>query len=393
MNPQALVAALAIIVLVSGSTSISSLFVSYRAQWGISSADIAIVFSVYVGSLLPTLVFFGGLAERFGRRPVVAAAVLAMVVGMAILAGAHNLAGLIVARLFQGVAIGLAAGALTAALSESYRGRLPVGNVLQSVAAVALFTGPVISAIAFNLGGGLNLSYVPELVLVVGLFAFVPFLAERPTNPVTAKPVDQPFSPAAVSHALRFALPVAFVSWAGLSLFLSLVPAFLGNALHATNPAVGAAAVVAAQLASLMVAFALRNMAPERAGIGGSFVSVAGLVLLVIGTATTSWPLVILATLLVGGGSGLASAASFGIAGRIGRGHRALVFSRWYIAAYAGYSIPALAIGLIAAHTSFAFAFSVVTAALAAIAATLPALRSGQDRNLVTELDFMARAA
>jgi len=230
-------------------------------------------------------------------------------------------------------------------------------------------------------------------VLVVGLFALVPFLAERATNPLTAQPVDQPYSPAAVARALRFALPVAFVSWAGLSLFLSLVPAFLANTLHATNPAVGAGAVVAAQLASLTVAFALRSIAPERAGISGSLVSVAGLVLLVIGTTTNSWGFVILATLLVGGGSGLASAASFGIAGRIGRGHRARVFSRWYVAAYAGYSIPALAIGLIAAHTSFAFAFSVVTAALAAIVAALPALRSGQNRDLVTELDFMARAA
>jgi hypothetical protein len=343
--------------------------------------------------LLPTLVFFGGLAERFGRRRVVTAGVVAMAAGMAILTAAHGLGWLIAARLFQGVAIGLAAGALTAALSESYRGKLPIGNVLQAVAAVALFTGPVISAIAFNLGGGIHLSYVPQFVLVLALFALVPFLAERVTNPVTAQPVDQPFSPAAVRGALRFALPVAFVSWAGLSLFLSLVPAFLANTLHATNPLVGAAAVVAAQLASLAVAFALRNIAPERAGIGGAVVSIAGLVLLVIGTTMISWPFVILATLLVGGGCGLASAASFGIAGRIGRGHRALVFSRWYIAAYAGYSIPALAIGLIAAHTSFAFAFSVVTAALAAIVAALPALRSGQNRHLVAELNFMACAA
>jgi MFS family permease len=328
MNRQAVVAALAIVILVSGSTSISSLFVSYRAQWGISSADIAIVFSVYVGSLLPVLVFFGGLAERFGRRRVVAAGVVSMVVGMALLTAAHGLAWLVAARLFQGVAIGLAAGALTAALSESYRGKLPVGNVLQSVAAVALFTGPVISAFAFNLGGGVNLSYVPQLVLVVGLFALVPFLAERPTNPLTAQPVDQPYSPAAVARALRFALPVAFVSWAGLSLFLSLVPAFLANTLHATNPAVGAGAVVAAQLASLTVAFALRNIAPERAGIAGSLVSVAGLVLLVIGTTTNSWGFVILATLLVGGGSGLASAASFGIAGT-SRRMPAIASRRW----------------------------------------------------------------
>jgi hypothetical protein len=31
----------------------------------------------------------------------------------------------------------------------------------------------------------------------------------------------------------------------------------------------------------------------------------------------------------IAGVSGMASAASFGIAGRIGRGHRAKVFARW----------------------------------------------------------------
>jgi len=60
---RTLVAALTMIVMVAGSTAMSSLFVSYRQQWGITSAEIAIVFAVYVGTLLPILVFFGGLSE------------------------------------------------------------------------------------------------------------------------------------------------------------------------------------------------------------------------------------------------------------------------------------------------------------------------------------------
>jgi MFS family permease len=99
------------------------------------------------------------------------------------------------------------------------------------------------------------------------------------------------------------------------------------------------------------------------------------LALLVIGTSTNLWSLIILATLLVGGGSGVASAAAFGIAGRIGRGQRTRVFARMYVAMYSGYSVPALTIGLIEVHASFAVAFTVVTAALAVITATLPLLR------------------
>ena len=390
---RAFITAVILVFMVAGSTAISSLFVSYRTQWGLSSADVAIVFSVYVGTLLPVLLFFGGLAERFGRRRVAVAGLVLMIAGLATLTLAHSLAFLIVARLFQGAGIGLAVGGLTAAMAETYRGKLPTGTVLQTVAAIGLFTGPVISAIAFNLGGGLNVSYVPGLVIAVALLALIRFVAERPTNPGTAQPADVPYSPAAVAGALRFALPVAFVSWAGLSLFLSLIPSYLATALHATNPAVGAGAIFAAQLASIIVTLSLRNISPEHGGIYGSIASVTGIALLVIGTTTNSWGLIVLATLLAGGGSGMASAASFGIAGRIGRGHRANVFARWYVAAYAGYSLPVLAIGLIAVHTSFETAFVIVTAALAAIVAVLPRLLPARNRTSASELDFLAAAA
>lgn len=390
---RALAAAVTAIVMVAGSTATSSLFVSYRAQWGISSADIAIVFSAYVAALLPVLLLFGGLAERFGRRPVIVAGIFSMVAGLVTLVLAHDLALLIVARLFQGAGVGLSIGALTAAVSESYRGKLAVGNVLQAVAAVGLSSGPVISAVAFNFGGGVNHSYVPSLVLAVAVLALTPFIAERAITPDTNAPVDRPYPPDVVARELRFALPVAFVSWAGLSLFLSLVPAYLAATLHASNPGIGAGAVVAMQLASLIVTLSFRNIAPERGGIAGAFVGLSGLAVLVAGTTLNAWALIVLATLMVGGGGGLASAASFGIAGRIGRGHRVRTFARWYVAAYAGYSIPVLAIGLIAAYTSFTVAFVTVTVALGAVTAALPLLRPSRNRDLVPEADLVACAA
>jgi hypothetical protein len=368
-------AALTLILMTAGSTATSSLFVAYRAQWGISSADIAIVFSAYVGTLLPVLLLFGNAAERFGRRPVAIAGIVSMAIGLAVLTFAHGLSGLIVARLFQGAGVGISIGAVTAALAETYRGKLPTGNALQSVAAIGLFTGPAISAVAFNLGGGINLSYVPTLVLVLALLGLAPLLAERAGGSGAAAAAEVPYPAAAVAAALRYALPLVFISWAGLSLYLSLVPAYLAATLHAFNPAVGAAAIAGAQLTSLFTTLRLGNVAPERSGVFGAAAAVAGLALLVVGTSTNVWPLVGLATLLVGAGGGVASAAGFGLAGRIGRGQRARIFGRLYVAAYAGYSIPALAIGIIAAHTSLTVAFATVIAVLAVIAAALPWLR------------------
>ena len=372
---RATVAALTLIVMTSGSTATSSLFVAYRHEWGLTSADIALVFSVYVGTLLPTLLFFGNLADRFGRRTMTAIGITSMAIGITTLVLAHNLPMLIVARLFQGLGVGLSIGAVSAAFAETYRGKLPQGNALQSITAVGLFAGPVVSAVCYNFGWGLNLSLVPGLVSVLALLAITRFLKERDSDATAAQAGDEPFASELVASALRFAMPVVFVSWAGLALYLSLVPSFLAASLHALNPLIGAAAVVAAQLSSLAATLVLGKASPEKTGIAGSVVTVLGLALLVIGTSTNAWAFVALATVLVGAGGGTASAAAFGIATRIGRGQRARIFARMFVAAYLGYSIPALALGAIAVRTSFATGFISIIASLAIVTAGLAFVR------------------
>jgi hypothetical protein len=302
-----------------------------------------------------------------------------MALGLFTLTIAHALPLLIVARLFQGVGVGLSIGAVSAAFAESYRGKLPQGNALQSITAVGLFAGPVVSAIAYDLGAGLNLAFVPGLISVVLLLALVPTFAE-PTRDNAAAPAiaDAPAPADEVARGLRFALPLVFISWAGLSLYLSLVPAYLATTLHAVNPLIGAAAIVAAQLASLITTLVLGGALLARSGIVAPVVAVAGLALLIVATSLNLWPLVALATLMVGAGGGVASAAAFGIATRVGRGQRARIFARMFVGAYLGYSIPVLAIGLIAVHASLTTGFIVVVAGLAIVAASLPFLREQQ---------------
>jgi hypothetical protein len=116
----------------------------------------------------------------------------------------------------------------------------------------------------------------------------------------------------------------------------------------------------------------------QRSGIIAPAIGVAGLALLVAGTSLNVWPLVAIATLMVGAGGGVASAAAFGIAARIGRGQRARVFARMFVAAYLGYSVPVLAIGVIAVHASLTIGFTTVIAALALITAALPLVRERQ---------------
>lgn len=377
---RTLAAALTFIVLTSSSTATSSLFVAYRTQWGLTTADIAIVFSVYVGTLIPVLLLFGGYADRYGRRRVLATGISFMILGLATLMVANGLGMLIVARLLQGIGAGLAGGAITAAFAESYRGTLTPGNAIQSVIAVGLSAGPVIAAVAYNFGGGPNLSYLPMLLLAVGVLALTPLFKKAVAPPGAPLALEEPLPPSVVWPALRFAMPLVAVGWGGSSLFLSFVPAYLATTLHAVNPLVGAGALVAVQLSSLIATLRLGNVAPERSGIASSIGMIVGLALLVAGTTSNSWALIVLATILVGAGSGVASAAAFAISGRVGRGQRARIFSRMYVVAYAGYSIPSLAIGFIAVHMSLAFGFTSIIAVLALITAALPLLRAREEQ-------------
>jgi hypothetical protein len=375
---RAIAAATALIVMASNSTSTSALFVAYHARWGLTAADIGLAFSVYVGTLIPVLLIFGGSAERFGRRPVVLAGMLFMAAGTLTLVIAHGLPQLIWARLLQGVGAALGIGAISATFTEAYRGKIAAGQALAVVTAIALSGGPAVTAVTYDLGGGPNLSYLPMFVLAVAILGLAPIFATRTTRIGSTGRVEGVLPTSVVWRGLSFAMPIIFVGWAGNSLYLSLVPAYLSASLHASDPLIGAGAFLATQISSVFASIYFGNVQPERTGVVAPLVVVIGLVLLVIGTQQNLWTVIIIATILVGAGSGIASGAGYVITARVGQGQRARTFARLLVAAYAGYGLPSLVIGIVATHFSFAAGFVAAIVGLAAIAATLPFLKNGQ---------------
>jgi hypothetical protein len=378
---KAAAAAAALIVMTSNSTSTSALFVPYRTHWGLTPADIGLAFSAYVGTLIPVLLIFGGFAERFGRKPIVFAGMLFMAAGTLTLVFAHGLPLLIVARLLQGVGAALAIGATSATFTETFKGRIAAGQALAVVQALSLTAGPVVTAIAYDLGGGPNLSYLPMLVLAIAILGLVPFFGTRDGPVHSLQPTDEVLPAQVIRRGLRFAMPVIFVSWAGNSLYLSLVPAYISASLHASDPLIGAAAFFATQLSAVSASIYFGNVPPERTGVIGPSVVVVGLALLVIGTQINLWPVIAIATILVGAGSGVASGAAYATTARVGRGQRARIFARLLVAAYLGYSIPSLVIGFIATRSSFTTGFTTAIVALAVIAVATVFLKDEQCAN------------
>jgi hypothetical protein len=378
VNARTAAALASLAILMAGTTAPSAMFVVYRDAWGMSTRDLGVVFAAYVCTLLPVLLLFGGIADRIGRRAAIGIGLGLALCGLVTLALASGFTGLVVARLLQGAGVGLASGAIIAAVTETHRGRLAPGSWTMIASGIGIFTGPLVAAVAYDLGAGEHAAYAPVVVLTVACAAALPLLAPR----VVAAPGDaaeEPLPPAVVSRALAFALAVTFVSWTGVSLYLSMVPAFLAATLRAHDPLVGAAVISALQLAGIVATLSTRTIVPERHGVLAPLVVVIGLIALVAGTAlhgVAGWSLIVLSTVLVGTGGGVAFATAIVIATRVCRGQRARVFARLYVAAYLAFSVPSLAIGVIATRSSLAAGFTLVIVILAALVAALPALRA-----------------
>lgn len=109
----------AVLVLLMLSSSVpSALYVLYQEKWDLSSGMITVVFALYAVTVLGGLLLFGSLSDTVGRRPVLGAGLLLAIVSMGLFAGAQGLGWLLAARAVQGLAVGLATGAMGAGLLE-----------------------------------------------------------------------------------------------------------------------------------------------------------------------------------------------------------------------------------------------------------------------------------
>jgi MFS family permease len=199
------VVATALFVLLLDGNLPTPLYAVYRERFGFSGTELTLIFAIYAVALIPSLLVFGQLSDRVGRRRVIAGGLCVAAVGLALLALAQSTTWLFVARAVQGLALGTTVGTAAAALVELEPGgdhtRAALAAVLgQSGGSAA---GPLLAgALAQWAPAPRQLSYVVGIALTVVAAAAV-LRIDEPREPTGDWRLQRPSVPDTCARHLR----------------------------------------------------------------------------------------------------------------------------------------------------------------------------------------------
>lgn len=335
----------AALFLVTGAVNLQMpLYRAYAAQAGYGNGRTALVFAAYVAGLLPTLLCFGGISDRIGRKRSILAGLASALSATLVMLIHPDMHVLCLARILQGIGVGLSMGAgsayLAAALDEGRTVKRSASYVTVATSlgfgGGALFTGTVLL-----FGATLTpISYWIAAAATLACMALLPGV--RGIRPIGGSLIRLPYFPPGV---LGINLSIA-LAWAVTGVVISLLPKQL--ALHGVSAWAGHALFLVNGTGALVQPFA-RKLSPRKSLLAGFVALPIGFSCLLWGASTgkIGWVLA---------GAALAGSACYGFTylgglsevTRIGGDQRARAVSGYFIFAYLGFGAPSVLLGFLA---------------------------------------------
>ncbi len=353
------VVAYAFFVVAAFSTAPSSLYGLLAAQEDLSALTVTGVYAVYAAGLVGSLVLAGHLSDWHGRRAVLLPAIGLTVVAAVLFVVWQSLAGLIVTRVLTGIALGAAVATATAYLADLAGEATRRASIVATVANIGgLATGPLIA-------GLLARSAPPELTLPFDVFVAALLvallgvaLAPEAHPGLRPRPRYRPQRLRVPPHtrAQFFAALVGtFLCFAVFGLFAGLAGRFLAGPLGHPSPALAGLAIFLTFAAGVTIQVATMSVAAGRLIGAGIPPTLIGLAILVASawTSPPSLALFLLGGIVAGAGGGaifrgsLTTAMSLSIPEE-----RAGALATFFVAGYAGISLPVLGVGIALEHLS-----------------------------------------
>jgi predicted MFS family arabinose efflux permease len=370
-----------LITLLAASLGVSGapapLYGLYQQRWDLAPITTTVVFAAYAVAALVAVLVAGQASDKYGRKPLLLAAAVVMVVGLVVFMTADGVAALVVARVLHGAAVGTAVVVGSAALLDLRPERGARTGHLTGI----MFNVGIGATV---LGASLLAQFGPDpfvtpfaavavviLALLLGLFAMAEPHSGRTGRAAGPLRVARPSVPQAIAGDFRFSVIGVMAAWSVLGVYLSLFPAFAGQSTGIHSLVFGGAVVAAmAGAAAVSQAFGGR-IAARRAAIAGDFGTAVALGLSV-------------AAVLMGLSFGLAFGGSLRHLGSvIPAAHRGQVMSAFYVLAYSAMAVPTILAGWAATEWGLAAIFPWFSLAVALACVTAGTLGlTGRQRSL-----------
>ena len=372
------VASASLVAVFAASAAPVPVFNVYRAENGLTTADLSLSVVAYFAGTIIALLCLGRLAHHLGRRPVGLATLLTMIAGSLVLLDVTGLGALVAGRFLTGVGAGLASSALTSYIADSAPDRPAwvAGVVTSQAPMLGLTIGSVIS--------GALVQYVPGArvwvyVAMAALLALCLLLmlgcreTGEPTPGVWRSLRPRVSVPARARSLLPVALSVFTATWALGAFYQSFVPTIARDQLHSDNALVVSLLFAAYMAPSVAGAPLVGRLLPATAQRLGMVVFVVGVTGILVALVTTSVVVMTTATIVASVGQGMGVSASMRalLLGSTAA-ERPSLMAAIYLACYTGAMVPSIIAGQLShvlPTVTIAFGYGVL--ALVATAITL----------------------
>jgi MFS family permease len=347
--------AFAFLIVMSFATLPSPLYGLYRVRDHLSAFMITVIYAIFAGGTIVTLLGVRSIAERIGRRGVMMSAVIIMMAAAGLLAVWKALPGLLVGRLLTGASVGLAAGTAITYLIELRLRADPKASMTRartvgtSVNVGALGIGPLMAGLLAQ-WGKLQLT-LPYLVIVaLGAVALVGLWFVPETGEPNHRPSQRPEK--ARTSRTRLPVPAAAGTLAAFSangLFAGLSGLFLVTTLHRPSHALSGATLFLVFTSGVMSQLVTAKLKASRVLALGTISMLGGLILLVVSVRLSipNLALFLVGGALIGGGAGAVFKGTTGIVLETSAPEDRLVMtSDLLVALFVGLSVPVVGAGI-----------------------------------------------
>lgn len=358
--------ALTLILFLAAASLPTPLYRLYQQEFGFSSVMLTVIFAIYALALLTALVVFGSLSDRAGRRPVILAALAFEITALLLFLAARSVEWLLLARLVQGFATGLATTSLGAALLDVDRERGGLTNAL------AMSAGTAIGA----MGSGLLARYAPAplhlgYVLLLACFVMQAIRTAQASETAVLSTVQvwscmpRVAIPVQARGAFAAMTPANIALWALAGFYLALMPSLIASMIGPDAAWLGGFAVAGLMAGGAAAILVLRRYSASSALIAGSAALLVGVGGILAGASLASAGLLLACSLFAGIGFGGAFLGALGTIAPLAEPHeRGALMAAFYVEGYLAFALPAMAVGYFAQEIGLLAAADMFGAAL-----------------------------